>query len=203
MHIARTIYVSFSRLREGEVKKIRFGHLSTLLKAASSKLWKWCFLLWNCIQTQDMGPRREIGGFPSKFTSNQFHEHCIICGCKSAVQLMMLNANSSNRVWHPPPSAASGVSLKTTPCFVRSCCLLSQKRRTSAARLSEFFFFFLPVMTDCVVADVLEGVQILAVQEQFITSLTQCALCKVKQTPPPSPPPSDSSLLRIQPGSPR
>lgn len=52
---------------------------------------------------------------------------------------------------------------------------------TSAGRKrpSTFFFFFLPVMTDCVVADALEGVQVLAVQEQFITSLTQSSV------PPP------------------
>lgn len=43
----------------------------------------------------------------------------------------------------------------------------------------QHFFFFLPVMTDCVVAEALEGVQVLAAREQFITSLTQSSV------PPP------------------
>lgn len=71
--------------------------------------------------------------------------------------------------------------LKTTSCFVRNCCrrhtaLGSAGRRRVKKAVN---IFFLPVMTDCVVADVLEGFQVLAVQEQFITSLTQSSV------PPP------------------
>lgn len=89
MHTRRTIYVSFSSLRESQVNKFRFGYLGTSLQAASSKFWKWCPLWWSCTLTQDVGPRREIGAFPSKFTSNQYQEHFILYGYKSVVQLMI------------------------------------------------------------------------------------------------------------------
>lgn len=89
MHTRRTIYVSFSSSRESEVNKFRFAYLGTLFKAASSKFWKWCPLWWSCTLTQDKGPRREIGEFSSKFTSNQYQEHFILYGYKSVVQLMI------------------------------------------------------------------------------------------------------------------
>lgn len=89
VHTRRTIHVSFSSLRESEDNKFRFAYSGTSLKAASSKFWKCCPLWWSRTLTQGKGPRREIGEFPSKFTSNRHREHFIPYGCKSVVQLMI------------------------------------------------------------------------------------------------------------------